>query len=353
MLSQNFKAMQRIIIGFLLFLLFSCQKEKITIGTNVFETFYLENAGASMRLLVEGNTASHTFLIIVHGGPGTGSFVYDTQYISQNIENKYAVVFWDQRNAGASQGNSNGNNLNLPQMTDDLKKVIELIKYRYGQNSSVFILGHSFGGLLTASFMTTDQNQSMVKGWIMVDGSHNYPLNDTLTRLMLLKVGQQQIDSNKHVSDWQLIISYCNAHPGNFTLKESDQLENYAEKAETYIPEVNQFNLIAAMEAISIEDDLPITSILFNYLYSGNAGFNAALAKTQFSSLLYKVVTPTLLLYGEYDFICPKELGEDILNRITAAEKKMVISPVSGHNLMFQDEVLFCNEVNDFIAKYR
>jgi len=345
--------MQRSIVCFLFLFLVACQKEKITIGTNVFETFYLDNVGASMRILVEGNTASHTFLIIVHGGPGTGSFVYDTHYISQNIENKYAVVFWDQRDAGASQGNSNGNNLNLPQMTDDLKKVIELIKYRYGQNSGVFILGHSFGGLLTTSFMTTGQNQSMVKGWIMVDGSHNYPLNDTLTRQMLLRVGQQQIALNIRADNWTPIINYCNAHPGNFTLAESDQLESLAEYAESYIAEVNQFNLITAMEAISIEDDLPITSIFSNYLYSSNANFNTELAKTQFSTMLDKIVTPTLLLYGEYDFICPKELGEDILNRINTNDKRMVISPVSGHNFMFQDEVLFCNEVDNFIEKYR
>ena len=89
----------------LFFVLTSCQKEKITIGTNVSETFYLDNNGASMRLLVEGNTASKTFLIFVHGGPGSSSYFYNTDYISQNIENKYAVVYWDQRNAGGSQGN--------------------------------------------------------------------------------------------------------------------------------------------------------------------------------------------------------------------------------------------------------
>ena len=347
--------MHRLILFILFALLFlsSCQKEKITFGTNVSETFYLDNAGASMRLMVQGNTLSHTFLIIVHGGPGTGSSVYDTNYITYHIENKYAVVYWDQRDAGASQGNSNGNNLNLPQMTDDLKKVIELIKSRYGQNSGVFILGHSFGGLLTSSFLTTDQNQSMVKGWIMVDGSQNYPLNDTLTRQMLLRVGQQQIALNIHTSNWTPIINYCNAHPGNFTVAESDQLESYGADAETYIPEVNQFNILSAMEAISLVDFLPITSELSNYLYSSSAGFNAVLDKTQFSSLLYKIVTPTLLLYGEYDFVCPKELGEEVFNRITTNDKRMVISPVSGHNLMFQDEVLFCNEVDNFIEKYR
>ena len=129
-----------IVLAFTVLVLTSCQKEKITIGTNVSETFYLDNAGASMRLLVEGNTLSRTFLIFVHGGPGSSSYFYNTDYISQNIEDKYAVVYWDQRNAGASQGNSNGNNLNLPQMTDDLKKVIQVLKSRYGQNIGVFIL---------------------------------------------------------------------------------------------------------------------------------------------------------------------------------------------------------------------
>src|ERR1035437_1694212 len=124
-----------IAFAFIVFVIISCQKEKITFGTNVSETFYLDNAGASMRLLVEGNTLSHIFLIFVHGGPGSSSYFYNTDYISQNIENKYAVVYWDQRNAGASQGNANGDHLNLPQMTDDLKKVIQLIKSRYGQSS--------------------------------------------------------------------------------------------------------------------------------------------------------------------------------------------------------------------------
>jgi len=321
---------------FLFFVLTSCQKEKITIGTNVSETFYLDNNGASMRLLVEGNISSHTFLVFVHGGPGTGSFIYKTTYISQNIENKYAVVYWDQRNAGASQGNSNGDHLNLPQMTDDLKKVIQLIKHRYGQDSGIFILGHSFGGLLTASFMTKDDNQSMVKGWIFADGSHNYPLNDSLTRQMLLAFGQQQVIQNRNADSWKVIIQYCNTHTSNFTFEESNQLFAYATNAETYFKKVEK-----------------ITSILFNLNYSSNAGFNRDLAKTEFSSKLGVVTTPTLLLYGKYDFICPGGLEEDVFNRINTQDKKIVISPISGHNIMLQDESFFCKEVNAFIESHQ
>lgn len=340
-------------ILFLFFVLTSCQKERIAFGKNVSETFYLDNNGASMRLLVEGNTSGHTFLIFVHGGPGSSSYFYNTGYISQNIEDKYAVVYWDQRNAGASQGNSNSDQLNLAQMTDDLKKVIELIKSRYGQDSGIFVLGHSFGGLLTASFMTTGNNQKMVRGWIFADGSHNYPLNDSLTRQMLLNVGQQQVELNKNTDNWKAIIKYCNTHTGNFSFEESSQLLAYAADAETYFEEVQQINLATLIDDDPVKNDWPVTSILFNLKYSSNANFNHDLAQTEFSSKLDMITTPALLLYGKYDFTCPGGLEEDVFNRISTTDKKIVVSPISGHNIMLQDESFFCNEVNAFIESHK
>jgi pimeloyl-ACP methyl ester carboxylesterase len=332
------------------FILISCQKEKITIGTNVSETFYVENSGASMRVLVEGNTSSGVFIVFVHGGPGSGASIYNSPYISNNIEDKYAIAYWDQRNSGASQGSSNGSNLTLGQMADDLKKVIQVIKSRYGQSSEIFVLGHSFGGLLTSSFMTTGNNQSMVKGWIFADGSHNYPLNDTLSRQMLLSVGQQQIALNEHKKEWEEIVEYCKIHTGNFSLDESDKMLKYAEDAETYIKLVPAVDVWDLFIRNAVKYNWPLTSMLMNYLYSSEAGFNKDLAETEFSSSLYKVNIPVLVLFGEYDFVCPKGLGYDLINRISSADKKIVISPISGHTIMIQDEVLFCNEVNDFVS---
>jgi len=347
--------MKRIQIIAVISILFcaACQKEKIIIGTNVSETFYVDNAGASMRVLVEGNNLSGAYLIFVGGGPGVGDYFYNTDYIKQNIENKYAVVYWDQRNAGGSQGNANGVDLNLAQMTEDLKKVIQVLKYRYGKNIEVFILGHSFGGLLVSSFMTTADYQQMVKAWIFVDGSQNYPLNDTLTHDKLLAIGQQQIAQNKNVTNWTPIVDYCKAHTGNYSFDESNQMGTFAASAETYIDSVNQINYLNTFEKYIIPQDWPVTSIAFNYLYSSNAPFNYDLYKTQFSTSLYKIVKPVLLIFGKYDFICPSGLGDDILKRISTTDTRMVISPVSGHDVMFQDEVLFCNEVDKFIEQHR
>jgi pimeloyl-ACP methyl ester carboxylesterase len=331
----------------------SCQKEKITIGTNVSETFYVENNGASMRVLVEGNTSGRVFIVFVHGGPGAGAYIYNTDYMTNNIEDKYAIVYWDERNSGASQGSSNGRYLTLEQMTDDLKKVIQVIKVRYGMSSEVFILGHSFGGLLTSSFMTTGNNQQMVKGWIFADGSHNYPLNDTLTRQMLISVGQQQIALNNNKARWEEIVSYCKTHTGNFSLYESDQMEKYAEEAESYINGVTKVDIYKLFSNNAVKYNWPLTSMLMNYLFSSEAAINKDLATTEFSSSLDKVTVPVLILFGEYDFVCPVGLGYDLMSHISSTDKKIVISSISGHSIMFQDEVLFCNEVNEFISLHR
>jgi len=337
----------------LLLIMTGCQKENITISGNVSEAFYVENAGASMRVLVQGNTASNTYILVIHGGPGASSYFYDTKYINKNLGDKYAMVYWDQRNAGASQGTNNGEYLHLNQMVEDLKKVIEVIKLRYGQNLSLFLLGHSFGGLIAADFITRPGYQDMIKGLINVDGSHNYPLNDTLTRQMLLDEGNYQTSQHRNEDKWRPIINYCTRHQGNFSIEDSQQLEAYATQAENYIDSIKHINIATLVLEYAIADKYPLTAILSNLLYSEDSNFNKELAVSQFSSSLNMVTIPVLLLWGKYDFTCPPELGEDFYNRISSSDKQLIISPISGHNMILQDKKFFCDEVNAFVGKYR
>lgn len=345
--------MKQILFFITLLIFIGCQKEKITISSNASEAFYVENVGASMRVLVQGNTASSTFILIIHGGPGISSYFYDTKYISQNLGDKYAMVYWDQRNAGASQGTSNGRELHLDQMVEDLKKVIEVLKFRYGQNMSLFLLGHSFGGLIAADFITTPGYQNMIRGLINVDGSHNYPLNDTLTREALLKEGNYQVSQNKNVEKWLPIISYCNSHTGNFSMEESQQLGSYASEAENYIDSIIHVNIANLVLKYSITDKYPVTAILSNLLYSEDSNFNKELAIKQFSSSLSSVTIPVLLLWGKYDFSCPVTLGEDFYNHISSTDKRIVVSSKSGHNMILQDKKFFCNQVASFVLTHR
>lgn len=345
--------MKPFIFSLLLLFLLSCRQEVISLGERVSDTFFLRSNGASMRVLVEGSTASKTFLLCVHGGPGSSSFFFNSEFISTHLEDTFAVVYWDQRNAGASQGGANAEHLTLPQMTEDLEKLVAVLKLRYGQDISIFVMGHSFGGLLSTSFFAKAGNQEQVTGWIFVDGSHQYLLNDTLTRDMLLAEGRAQLALGNHPAEWQRIVDYCEAHPGPFDMEVSSQLNSFAHDAETYYPEVEYNSILQAIREHAIKYNWPILPTYLNNVFSGNAPFNRDLREADFRSGLARVTVPTLLMFGQRDFICPPGHGDDLMARIGSAHKFMVISPVSGHTPMFQDEAWFCSEVRKFMREFR
>jgi len=192
----------------------------------------------------------------------------------------------------------------------------------------------------------------MINGLIYVDGSHNYPLNDTLTRQMLLTEGQYAVSQKKHVSEWQPIINYCSSHTGNFNLEESQQLEQYASDAENYIDSINHINIATQVFRYTIPDKYPLTAILSNLLYSEDSNFNKELAIANFSPGLKIVTIPALVLWGKYDFTCPFPLGEDFYNHISSIDKKIDVSSKSGHNMILQDKKFFCEEVAGFVLTH-
>jgi hypothetical protein len=66
--------MRKIFLFMIIILFAGCQKEKISFSDNASDVFYVENEGAAMRVLVQGNTSSKTFILIIHGGPGREHF---------------------------------------------------------------------------------------------------------------------------------------------------------------------------------------------------------------------------------------------------------------------------------------
>jgi len=345
--------MKQIITFFIALLVFTaCHKEEITITNNVKDHFYIKNGLNSSMVRVNGNAASKIFLLYIHGGPGGDGLSYRNNYVKNNIENRYAAVYYDQRNAGSSQGANNIDELSLDYMIDDIEKLITVLKHRYGDDIEIFMLAHSFGGLLSSGFMTTDNNQQLLKGWIYVDGAHNYPMNDSLTRVRLISAGNEQIALGKKVPEWQEIVDFCNAHPNNFNFKESMKYNSMAWKAMSYLKVKSSTNGNDEDEsAIAIiEDKIPITAYTFNF--QANLKFAEKLIHASYSDQLHNVTLPTLIIYGKNDFVCPLELGEALFSSISSTDKEFVLSDISGHSPMDDDREDFYNHVIRFIEAH-
>jgi pimeloyl-ACP methyl ester carboxylesterase len=328
----------------------SCQSENISVGPNVRDYFYLENQGAKMPILVEGNTASGVMVLWVHGGPGGTAIGFQndansTKYLEANL----GVAYWDQRGAGGSQGSSTPS-LALSQYADDLKKVVQLLKYRYGAKTKIFLLSHSWGGLVAPAFLTEGTNQQLVSGWINVAGAHNYYLNDSLTRAYLLQFGKDQIKKNINVDKWQPIVDYTETHVPDYDLGVSQALNACASDAEGYIDDISHQG--AGLGGLLNQ------KTAFSFLWTlSNAGstyfssLNKDILYAEYSSKLSRITLPLLCITGKYDFTVPRGLADEVMQKVSSQRKRLLILPHSGHICMDNEPVPFYEAVIEFIRQ--
>ena len=335
------------IILSLSFLFTNCHKEITGLSANANEIFWVTNNGSDMPVRVMGNTLSKVIIVIVHGGPGDGSYDY-ADYKTERLRQKYAVAFWDQRNAGSAAGNNNMSKLSLPQMINDLEAVVKVLKLRY-QAADVFLYAHSFGGLLASGYLVKDSNQAQLKGWIEIDGAHNYPLSNSSSSKMLMDTALSEINKGHNVPQWQSIFNYCSTHDPVSSFETSSRIESYARDAEDYMG-IKRHNSI-----ISLAEDPSDELVNFYNLYYTTAGndFLQSLQTANFSDQLYRIKIPSLLLWGQFDFTVPPDVGEDALANLGSAYKKLVMFPNSGHHPMETDTDMVEDEIINFVEIFK
>jgi pimeloyl-ACP methyl ester carboxylesterase len=331
---------------FLLFAFLACQKETITQSNNAQDFFYVENDGAKMPVLVEGNTASKVIVLFVHGGPGGTAIGFNNDENSTKyLETNYAVAYWDQRAAGTSQGNGK---ITFDAYVDDMTKVIAVLKHRYGIDSKIFVLSHSWGGLIAPGYLTKGDNQNGIKGWINVAGAHNYYMNDSLTRAYLLSFGKDQIAKNIHKDDWQKVVDFSESNVPNYNYKLSQDFAACAFSAEGYIDDITpNVNGIGGL----FSKGYPF-SLFWTVSNAGSTQFSnlgEEIIRKEYSSKLNLITTPVLCITGKYDFTVPSGLAEEVMHKISSKKKKMVILQHSGHICMDNEPEAFYREINAFI----
>jgi pimeloyl-ACP methyl ester carboxylesterase len=325
-----------------------CQKEEIS-KTIAHDTFFLQEKGAAMPILVHGNLASNKIMLIVHGGPGGSSIPYRSNLVKTTVETEFAVAYWDQRIAGAAQGNSSDDDISL--YKEDLRKVILLLKSRYGADKKIYLMGHSWGGFLTPYFLEDGTNQDMVSGWIQVDGANSYSLNDSLTKEMLLVYGKREIAKDKNKAEWQEIVDYCNVHPYNESADVAFKLNRYASKVEKLVEEIEKIN--SGFNTSLITNRFAITSQLSNIV---STAFIKKIDRQAYdvpiTQNLFKIKLPTLLLWGRHDFVCPIGLKDVIKKNIKSSDISEKTFEKSGHSPMDNEPDLYWSTVVDWVKRH-
>lgn len=335
----------------LIVVLSGCRKQELS---NLDDQFYLEYMDAKMPVYVKGNGESKKFVIMIHGGPGGSGLEYRSGEYYKDLEERFGMVYYDQRGSGSSSGSYAESAVTIDQFVDDLHQLVLLIKHKYGTDSKVFLLGHSWGGLLGSAYLVKDDYQSEITGWIEADGAHNILLLNQLARRMFIFYGTQEIAAGNNVDKWTEIVDYCegitdttNPAPENWS-----KLNGFGFEAERMIDDVyeGQSSSIGdLLRSVFFSPSSPFTSGLQGVLVN-NALFDEV-EVANYSDDLSKVTIPSLMLYGKYDFVTPPGLGQDAMDNLGSTDKEFIIFNHSGHSPMDNQPSEFTTAVIAFVDR--
>lgn len=322
-------------------LLSNCQKDEFQ---KEGDFFYLSNAGAKMPVWVKGNKDSGKFIILLHGGPEGGSSQYYTIFPShKKIEEQFAIVYWDQRMCGMSQGNPSMSDASLEQFTEDLDKLVALINYKYNY-PKLFLMGHSWGGALGTNYLL--QHQNKISGWIEIDGGHSWTTANAISRDSMMVFAGNKIQTNDEREYWQYALNWYNDH----TLVGINDNAHY-----TFVGKANGYDYNPKSDSLQI----PFTDLLF-YSPISTAYF---FVPYKFSFLnngldlqnqINKITIPSLICWGKYDRVFPVAIAYETYNMIgtSTTDKYIHIFEISAHSPNYEQPIEFANEVIAFVNKY-
>ena len=345
---------QLILLATVLLFFISCDDMFLNKDYKGGDWFYLENDNAIMPVWVQGNTSSKTFIVFLHGGPGNSSMTYAVSSTHKKLQKDYAVVYYDQRCSGMAQGNPKPETFTIEQFTEDLDKIITLVKYKYNCQS-VFLMGKSWGGAFGTAYLLDEKRQNKISGWIEEDGAHNLKMAIPLSWNWIIGKAQEKINIGSNVNRWQKEINWYNSLLNKDT--ESFKFDtDYWMRHGRNINDLNGIYLNPDNDpgnSFSFASPVPIFYQLTTVYISNNNRFD--MGNIDFTPEMHKITIPAMILWGRHDGTLPVDLAYNAYDHIgTLQDDKYVhIFENSAHCPSFEEPELWLSRMKEFIEKYR
>ena len=331
----------------LLTFLFSCEKSEDwnTAG----ETLFLKSDGAVLPIWVTGNVSSGVFIICNHGGPGYSSSAHEFHASTsfKNLEEKYAVVYYDQRFSGNSMGDPITGSITIQHHITDLDRVITLIEELYSPTST-FIYGHSWGGGLTLAYLGWEGFNKNINGFIDSDGALQDKWEMELKRDWQVPAAEIKLTETGD-DKWQEVIDWWEANP--YPDEGDDPPYEFIGWFERWIYDADQAAALNPSSSSEKHFSSPfqIMSWTDSYDYTNFvAGYDHMEEAT-------KITQPALLIWGKEDGAVPYQVADSLyqLLQTPEADKYNIQYEECCHTPHYEKPDEFYTDVVSFIEKYR
>ncbi|MCB9795901.1 MAG: alpha/beta hydrolase [Alphaproteobacteria bacterium] len=268
--------------------------------------FWFRSGDADMPVWVRGQLDDGVFVVYLQGGPGNPTQMVDAMFpeMTPVLDERYAMVYYDQRGSGVSVGDARPETMNVEQFATDLDVLLDILEERYTIDH-LFLWGTSWGGTLGNHFLSTGTRQERVDGWIEMDGGENQPMAYTIARPRIMDFANTQIMAGERVSYWEKALAYYEANPERLP-PPPDNIDHYLYVYDAggyfYDPEDGFDSFLPYLFAGP-----------FGVTYFGNQAYVDSTVDADTLNLhpqMANITIPTLLMWGREDLVVPLEVGE-------------------------------------------
>ncbi len=255
-------------------------------------------------------------MFLLHGGPGADHSSYKPTF--SPLSQKVQLVYFDHRGQGRS-ARGDKQTYTLESNVEDM----EALRQHLGLDKIV-VLGSSYGGMVALSYACRYPHR--VSHLIVVATASNYRF--------LQKA--QEILAERGTPEQQTIAQRL--WDGNF--------ETEAQLAEYFAVMGSMYSLTHDPQATQARWDRSIFSV-----DAINMAFGGFLRSYDVSQQLHTITSPTLVIGGRHDWICPPEFSEEIAQAIPNADLR--IFEQSGHSIRADEPEALLEAIVGFLVYKR
>ena len=312
------------------------------------EMHWIHRAGADLPVLVRGNLDSGTFIVTVHGGPGGSGLAMGLSPGLRRLEEDAAVVYWDQRFSGMSQGNPSEDTITVDDYVADTDSVLAMVQQAH-EVERLYVYGHSWGGDLTLATMVSASHAGDVDAWVVDGGAHDEQMAVDESRAWMIDTIEGYLEDGIDTEFWSNALDWYDAHP--VLVPSNGEHYSYVSLTKGYFYDP------------SVYEEPPVGELAFASPYAMGIYQNNDRSQRLAEGLLdgfdvsggLPVVTaPVLVMGGEHDGAVPTPVAEEIFELLGTdpADKQLTILPGVAHSPRDECPELFAETVSEFIGRY-
>lgn len=309
---------------------------------------YIHRAGADLPVLVRGNLEGGRFVVAIHGGPGNSGLAMGLSPGMRLLEEDFAVVYWDQRFSGMSQGNPSEDTITVADYVADTDAVVAMVQQAYDVED-LYVYGHSWGGDLALATLVGGRHVGDVDAWVVDGGAHDEAFAIAESRAWMVATIAQFLEDGVDPAFWAEVLAWYDEHP----VFEPSNAEHYSYVSRTrgyyYDPSTYEEPPVVELALAS-----PFAMGIYQNTERSQRLSEGLLDGFDVSDGLPGVTAPVLVMGGEYDGAVPPSVADQIYARLGTdpADKVRVTVPGVAHTPRDEAPDLFAEIVTDFLGRY-